>query len=211
MAAAGIAASHSDPIKQRLLIKGNYMFRLSRYLKFKLVSLLALVVLVTPPVMAKEDSAMVEDGKQVSFTYTLTIEDEIIESNTGREPLVYIQGSDQILTALEAELEGMTAGDQKTVDLDAANGYGEVNDEAFQEIPLEQLPEEARVVGAMLQAQGFPGPLRVSEIKEDVALLDFNHPLAGKDLSFDITIVAVEDAPPTPVNSMEDAPPPPVN
>ena len=187
------------------------MFRLSRYLKFKLVSLLALVVLVTPPVMAKEDSAMVQDGKQVSFTYTLTIEDEIIESNTGREPLVYIQGSDQILTALEAELEGMTAGDQKTVDLDAANGYGEVNDEAFQEIPLEQLPEEARVVGAMLQAQGFPGPLRVSEIKEDVAILDFNHPLAGKDLSFDIIIVAVEDAPPMPVNSMEDAPPPPVN
>jgi FKBP-type peptidyl-prolyl cis-trans isomerase 2 len=82
----------------------------------------------------------------------------------------------------------------------AENGYGEVNDEAFQEVPLEQLPEDARVVGAMLQAQGFPGPLRAAEIKEDVAVLDFNHPLAGKDLSFDITIVAVEDAPPAPVN-----------
>jgi FKBP-type peptidyl-prolyl cis-trans isomerase 2 len=120
--------------------------------------------------------------------------------------LIYTQGSDQILVALEAELEGLTAGDQKTVDLDAVNGYGEVNAEAFQEVPLGQLPEDARVVGAMLQAQGFPGPLRVTEIKEDVAVLDFNHPLAGKDLSFDITIVAVEDAPPPPANPLDDIP-----
>ena len=187
------------------------MVRLIHYLKFMLASLLSLVVLVTTPVMSQEDSAMVEDGKQVSFTYTLSIEGDVVESNTGREPLVYTQGGDQILTALEEELEGLTAGDQKTVNLDAANGYGEVNAEAFQEVPLEQLPEDAREVGAMLQAQGFPGPLRVTEIKEDVAVLDFNHPLAGKDLSFDITIVAVEDAPPAPADLLDDAPPPPVN
>ena len=86
-----------------------------------------------------------------------------------------------------------------------------MNAEAFQEVPLEQLPEDARVVGAMLQAQGFPGPLRVTEIKEDVAVLDFNHPLAGKGLSFDITIVAVEDAPPPPANPLDDTPPPATN
>jgi len=161
--------------------------------------------------MSEEDSAMIEDGKQVSFTYTLSVEGEVVESNAGRDPLVYTQGTEQILIALEGELEGLTTGDQKTVNLDAANGYGEVNAEAFQEVPLEQLPEDARVVGAMLQAQGFPGPLRVTEIKEEVAVLDFNHPLAGKDLSFDITIVAVEDAPPAPANLIENAPPPPVN
>ena len=61
--------------------------------------------------MSQEDAAMVEDGQQVSFTYTLGIEGEVIESNTGREPLVYTQGGDQILNALEAELEGLTAGD----------------------------------------------------------------------------------------------------
>lgn len=187
------------------------MFRLISYFTFNILSLLGLMVLVTSPVMSQEDSAMVEEGKQVSFIYTLSIDGDVIESNTEREPLVYTQGSGQILTALEAELEGMTAGDKKTVALDAVNGYGEVNEQAFQEVPLEQLPEDARVVGAMLQAQGFPGPLRVAEIKEDVAILDFNHPLAGKDLSFDITIVAVEDAPPAPANSLEDAPPAPVN
>ena len=68
-----------------------------------------------------------------------------------------------------------------------------------------------RFVGAMLQAQGFPGPLRVAEVKENVAVLDFNHPLAGKDLSFDITIVAVEDAPPPPANLLDDTPPPATN
>ena len=187
------------------------MVRLIRYLKINLMPLLGLAFLAAPPAMSQEDAAMIEDGKQVSFTYTLTIEGELIESNTGREPLVYIQGGDQILTALEAELEGLTAGDKKTVNLDAANGYGEVNKEAFQEVPLEQLPEDARQVGAMLQAQDFPGPLRIAEINEDVAVLDFNHPLAGKDLSFDIIIVAVEDAPPAPEISVEEAPPPLVN
>ncbi len=68
------------------------MLRQIRYLKFKLLSVLGLVVLVTTPVMSQEDATMVEDGKQVSFTYTLSIEGEVIESNTGREPLVYTPG-----------------------------------------------------------------------------------------------------------------------
>ena len=63
---------------------------------------------------------------------------------------------------------------------------------------LEQLPEDARIEGALLQAQGFPGPIRVSAVNEEVAILDFNHPLAGKDITFDIIIVAVADAPPPP-------------
>ncbi len=112
--------------------------------------------------------------------------------------MVYIQGGGQILPALEAELEGMSAGQEKSVSLTAANAYGEVRQDAFQEIPLDQLPDGARGKGAMLQAQGFPGPIRVSEIKEEVAVLDFNHPLAGKDITFDILIVAVEARPPAP-------------
>jgi hypothetical protein len=97
------------------ITEGKYMLRQIRYLKFKLLSVFGLVVLVTTPVMSQEDATMVEDGQQVSFTYTLSIEGEVIESNTGREPLVYTQGSDQILVALEAGLEGLTAGDPKTV------------------------------------------------------------------------------------------------
>lgn len=128
------------------------------------------------------------------MTYTLTVDGEVLQSNTGDDPLVYTQGGGQILPALEAELAGMSAGDQKSVNLDAANGYGEVDGAAFQEVPLDQIPEQAREVGTMLRAEGHAGPIRVAEIKEETVVLDFNHPLAGKALTFDITIVSVQGA-----------------
>ncbi len=135
---------------------------------------------------------MIEDGRQVSMTYTLTIEGEAVQSNTAEDPLVYLQGGGLILPALEKELLGMTAGDQKTVHLDAADGYGEVDQTAFREVPLDRIPEQARQVGTMLRAEGRAAPIRVAEINEDGAVLDFNHPLAGKNLQFDVTIVSVQ-------------------
>jgi len=154
-----------------------------------------LIVLTWNTGIAQETATAIAAGNQVSFAYTLTSEGETIESNVGDEPLVYTQGGGQILPALEAELAGLTAGDKKTVNLAAADAYGEVRQDAMQEVPLEQLPEGARTVGAMLQAPGFPGPIRVAEVTETVAVLDFNHPLAGKDLTFDIEIITVEATP----------------
>lgn len=144
--------------------------------------------------VAQEDSAKIEEGSRVSMTYTLTVDEEVLQSNAGEEPLVYTQGGGQILPALEAELVGLGAGDEKTVNLDAASGYGEVDEAAFQEVPLDQLPEQARVVGTMLKAEGHAGPIRVAEIRDEIVVLDFNHPLAGKALAFDITIVSVQGA-----------------
>ena len=77
----------------------------------------------------------------------------------------------------------------------AADGYGETTEEAFMEVPLEQIPEEARQVDAQLQSPDYPGPIRVVEVKEEVVVLDFNHPLAGKDLAFEIEVVGIADAP----------------
>lgn len=179
------------------------MLRLIPHCKLSLLSLLGFSVLATHPAIGEEESLMIEDGKQVSFIYALSVEGDVVESNSGREPLVYIQGDGQILKALESELEGMQAGDKKTVHLDPASGYGELNEEAYQQVSIEQIPEDARFVGAMLQAQGYPTPIRVSEVTEETATLDFNHPLAGKNLSFDITIVNVDNPPPAapqPVN-----------
>ena len=135
---------------------------------------------------------MIEDGRQVSMAYTLTIEGEVVQSNTAEDPLVYVQGSGQILPALENELLGMTAGDQKAVHLAAADGYGEIDQTAFREVPLNRIPEQAREVGTMLRAEGRAAPIRVAEISEDGAVLDFNHPLAGRDLNFNVTIVSVQ-------------------
>jgi FKBP-type peptidyl-prolyl cis-trans isomerase 2 len=136
---------------------------------------------------------MIESGKTVALQYTLKLEDgSVVQSNKEGEPLKYVQGESQILPALERELEGMEVNDEKVVNLSAGDAYGDVNPDAFKEVPTEQIPEGARRVGAQLSAQGFNGTIRVAEIKNDTVVLDFNHPLAGKDLTFDLLVVAIE-------------------
>ena len=156
--------------------------------------LLVCITAATFPVFA-EDAVMIEDGKQVSIMYSLTVDGDVIDSNAGGEPLIYVQSAGQILPALEAELAGLKVGDKKSVALAAADGYGETTEEAFMEVPIDQIPEEARKVDGQLQSPDYPGPIRVVEVKEDVVVLDFNHPLAGKDLAFEVEIVAIEEAP----------------
>ncbi len=144
----------------------------------------------------QEGSKLIKDGSKVSVEYTLKLSDgSLVDSNTGKDPLVYTQGGSQILPALEKQLVGLKVGDTKSVKLSAAEGYGEIDPKAFREVDIAQIPEEARKVGALLVAAGADGnkrPIRVHEVRDDKVVLDFNHPLAGKDLVFDITIVGVE-------------------
>jgi len=174
------------------------MFRINSIFKF--ASALTLMILAMAPALSQENAIVIEEGKLVSFTYTLSADGEVLESNTGQEPLRYIQGDNQILPALEAALLGLPVGGEKTVDLDAADAYGEPDPANVQSVPLEQIPESARVVGMLLQSPGIPGPIRVAEITDEVAVLDTNHPLAGKDLTFAVTIIAIEDAPEPPAS-----------
>lgn len=161
----------------------------------RLATMLGFLLLLPHTALATETDMTIESGSQVSFTYTLSVDGEVVESNKDKDPLTYTQGDGEILGALEDALAGLQAGDEKTVSLSAAEGYGEVDEQAFQEIPTEQIPEEARVVGALLQSPGYPGPIRVAKVGDETVTLDMNHPLAGKDLAFDITIVSVGDAP----------------
>lgn len=136
---------------------------------------------------------MIEAGKTVGFEYTLKLDDgSVVQSNKGGEPLKYVHGENQILPALEQQLEGLDVDDEKNVKLPADEAYGEIKEEAFQEVPTEQIPEDARRVGAQLSAQGYNGAIRVHEVKDDTVVLDFNHPLAGQDLTFDIRVVSIE-------------------
>jgi FKBP-type peptidyl-prolyl cis-trans isomerase SlyD len=136
---------------------------------------------------------MIEAGRTVGFEYTLSLDDgSVVQSNRDGEPLTYVHGENQILPALEQELEGLTVDDQKAVKLAAEDAYGDVKDDAFQEVPSEQIPENARKVGAQLSAQGYNGAIRVHEVKDETVVLDFNHPLAGQNLTFDIRVVSVE-------------------
>lgn len=136
---------------------------------------------------------VIGDGRKVSFEYTLTLPDgSVVESNVGGKPFDYEQGKGQIIPGLEKALLGLKAGDNTKVTVTPEEGYGPVRSEAQREVPIEKIPEEARKVGAMLAADGFPGSIRVAEVRKETVLLDFNHPLAGKTLNFDVHILTVQ-------------------
>jgi FKBP-type peptidyl-prolyl cis-trans isomerase SlyD len=138
----------------------------------------------------------IQEGSRVALEYTLSDETgKVIESNKGKEPMSYIHGKGQIIPGLEKQLSGMKVGEEKKVQVKPEDGYGPVKPEAFQEISKDKLPPEALKVGTMLMAQGPQGqgiPARVHEIKDNTVIMDFNHPMAGKTLSFDIKISEIQ-------------------
>ena len=143
--------------------------------------------------VAREDANVIEDGSIVSIEYKLTLDDGTeVDTNVGKEPLVYTQGEGQIIAGLEKEMIGLALGDTKTVKVSAEDGYGEVKPEALREVESDQVPEDARKQGALLMAEGHGAPIRVHEVREDKIVLDFNHPLAGQALNFDVKVVSVE-------------------
>jgi FKBP-type peptidyl-prolyl cis-trans isomerase SlyD len=141
---------------------------------------------------------VVKDGAVVSLQYTLSGEDgKTIESNKGKEALNYTQGTRQIIPGLENALAGMKIGEEKRVKVKPEDGYGPVNEKAFQEFPKEKIPAESQKVGAVVVARGPEGqtvPARVHQIKEKTVVVDMNHPMAGKTLVFDVKILDVQAA-----------------
>ena len=139
---------------------------------------------------------MIEHGRTVSIEYTLTLDDgSTADTNVGEEPLVYTQGGGEILDALEAALAGLDVDDEKQVRILAEQGYGPIDPDAFDQVALEDIPEDAREVGAMLVAEDSDGnqrSVRVHEVRADGVVLDMNHPLAGEALNFAVRIVAID-------------------
>ena len=139
---------------------------------------------------------MIEDGKRVSVEYTLTLDDgSVADSNVGGQPLVYEQGSQTILPALEKELEGMKVDETKKVTLEPKEGYGEIDPEKYLKVAKDRVPEEGREIGQVLTVsdqEGRQQPVRVVQVEDDVLVLDFNHPLAGQTLHFEVKVLDVE-------------------
>ncbi|MFQ5804266.1 MAG: peptidylprolyl isomerase [Candidatus Methylomirabilales bacterium] len=146
-----------------------------------------------------EQEMTVSSGKAVSIEYTLRLEDKaVMDTNVGAEPLTYIHGSQQIVAGLEKALEGMKIGEGKQVTVTPEEGYGVVHQEAFREVNKEQIPQDALKVGAQLQGRDASGRIvhaRVAEIKDQTVVLDFNHPLAGKTLYFEVKVLDIQTAP----------------
>ena len=141
----------------------------------------------------------VSSGMKVSIEYTLRLEDNtVVDTNVGSGPLTYVHGSQEIVPGLEKALEGMKIGDSKRVTIKPEEGYGVVNPEAFVEVKKEQIPEDALRVDAELQGRDASGrvfQVRVAEIKGQTVVLDFNHPLAGRTLRFEVKVLDIQKAP----------------
>lgn len=120
---------------------------------------------------------------------------EQFDSSEGREPLAFTVGAGQMIKGFDDAIPGMEPGEKKTITIAPENAYGEKNNEAIIEFPKSNIPEDMKLeTGMKLQLQnqaGQPIPVTVTEIKDDVVVLDANHELAGKELIFDIELVEI--------------------
>lgn len=140
--------------------------------------------------------AQVKAGDVVKVHYTGTlVNGEQFDSSAGREPLEFTVGAGQMIKGFDAAMPGMAVGDKKTINIAPVDAYGEKSDEAIIEFPKENIPKDINVeVGMQLQLRneaGQPFPVTITEIKDNVIVLDGNHSLAGKELVFDIELMEI--------------------
>jgi FKBP-type peptidyl-prolyl cis-trans isomerase 2 len=118
------------------------------------------------------------------------------DSSEGNDPIVFTIGAGQVIAGFEDAIEGMRAGDTKTERIEAENAYGDHREELVFTVPREQMPEGTEVeVGDMLRV-GFPdgsnAAVQVAAMDDQTVTLDANHPLAGKNLTFELRLVSIE-------------------
>lgn len=137
----------------------------------------------------------VENGSTVTVNYTGKLEDGTIfdsSLNEGREPLTAVLGEGSLIKGFEDGLIDMSEGQNKTIEIDPSEAYGEYRDDMISDIPKSQVPDGV-TAGDMLQGFGPMGPINVKvlEVNEETVKLDANHPLAGKKLIFDLEVVSI--------------------
>lgn len=140
--------------------------------------------------------AQVKHGDVVRVHYTgKLVSGDQFDSSVGREPLEFTVGAGMMIKGFDDAMPGMTVGEKKTVNIAAADAYGEKDPNAIIDFPKENVPEDMKLEPGMqltLSNQaGQPFPVVVVEVKEEVIVLDANHFLAGQELVFDIELVEV--------------------
>ncbi len=140
--------------------------------------------------------SQVKQGDKIRVHYTGRLEDgSEFDSSADSDPLEITVGESSVIEGFEQAVLGMTVGERKTVTIPPDQGYGPRRDEMMQEIDRSTIPEELELkLGARLEASGEETmfTLTVVEIGEKTVTLDANHPLAGKDLTFEIELVAID-------------------
>jgi FKBP-type peptidyl-prolyl cis-trans isomerase SlyD len=150
--------------------------------------------------MTNQDTPLVvKKDLVVSLDYKLQVDGEVIDSSE-QDPIQFLQGHGEIIPGLEKELYGMKVGDHKDVVVPASQGYGEFDPEAFAEIPRTEFPKdfplEPDVEVQLRDEDGEVVDAFIESLDDKMVYLNLNHPLAGKELHFSVTVAALRD--PTP-------------
>ena len=139
----------------------------------------------------------VQNGVVVSMEYTLKIDGEVIDSSEGQAPLEFLAGHKNIISGLESEMLGMKVGDSKDVVVAPADGYGEYDEEAYLDVPSGQFPKDMKLEeGLELTVRDDSGQARyarVESVEGETVRLNFNHPLAGDELHFNVKVLSLRE------------------
>lgn len=140
---------------------------------------------------------MIEAGKTVKVHYKGTLNDgTTFDSSEGRDPIEFELGTGTVIPGFEAAVAAMDIEETKSVTIPSAEAYGDVNEDMVGQIPRTNLPDDIEPEVDMVLTMESPDgemPVRIVEMDEETLTLDANHPLAGQDLTFELTLVAVVD------------------
>jgi FKBP-type peptidyl-prolyl cis-trans isomerase SlyD len=145
----------------------------------------------------------IEKNTVVSLSYTLEVEGDVIETVNADKPMEFIFGSGYLLPKFEENIAGKSEGDEFNFTLTAKEGYGEVVQDAIVELPIDMFRVDGKIedglltVGNVLPMQDSEGNKlqgAIDEVKDDIVVMNFNHPLAGSELNFTGSVVSVREA-----------------
>jgi len=141
-------------------------------------------------------SGIAEDGNSVRVHYKGSLDGgEVFDTSHGREPIEFVLGEHAVIPGFEIAVVGMKKGDKKTIVIEAANAYGDVNPQLRQNVPRQALGDIKPEVGMMLALQHpmapQPIPVKILAVTPETVTIDLNHPLAGQRLHFEIELVEI--------------------
>ena len=148
--------------------------------------------------MTDQTALQIADNVVVSMDYTLTVDDEIIDSTENLAPIQFIHGRGNIIPGLERELAGMKVGDTKIVHVQPEDAYGTFDPNAFTDVARDQFPPDFEIrIGGEIRVRTTSGHFLtaiIDSMQDENVKLNLNHPLAGKELHFDAKIVDLRNA-----------------
>ena len=138
----------------------------------------------------------IQKDSVVRFHYTVSEGGEQVETSEGRDPMAILIGHGNVIPGLEKALDGREAGDKFSVDVSAADAYGELRDGLTQRVPKKHFEGQPLKAGmqVVLNTNFGPRAVTIQKVGMSVVDVDLNHPMAGKDLQFEVEVVQVRDA-----------------